>query len=86
MYDRFVENLVGTRRASLPALCRISDSFMDGLENPAYATEFSAPEGRAFLFPSFRGSQISAASVYFLPILVNRWITVSLHRRLFSLR
>ena len=33
------------------------DSFLDSLENPAYATEFSAPEGRIFLLPSFRGSQ-----------------------------
>src|SRR5467141_2964279 len=58
MYDRFVENLVGTQQS--PHFLRFAafpDSFMDGLENPAYATEFSAPEGRAFLFPSFRGSQ-----------------------------
>jgi len=58
MYDRFVENLVGTHQN--PHFLRFAafpDSFLDGLENPAYASEFSAPEGRAFLFPSFRGSQ-----------------------------
>jgi hypothetical protein len=58
IYDRFVENLVDARQG--PLFLRFTaypDSFLDGLENPAYATEFSAPEGRVFLLPSFRGSQ-----------------------------
>jgi len=38
------------------------DSFLDSLENPAYATEFSAPEGRVFLLPSFSGSQGAGAN------------------------
>jgi hypothetical protein len=58
MYDHFVENLAGTQQSPLfLPFTAYPDSFLDGLENPAYATEFSAPEGRAFLFPSFRRSQ-----------------------------
>jgi hypothetical protein len=58
IYDRFVENLVDARQG--PLFLRFTaypDSFLDSLENPAYATEFPAPEGRIFLLPSFRGSQ-----------------------------
>jgi len=58
IYDRFVENVVNARQG--PLFLRFTaypDSFLDGLENPAYATEFSSPEGRVFLLPSFRGSQ-----------------------------
>jgi hypothetical protein len=58
IYDRFVQNVVGARQG--PLFLRFTaypDSFLDGLENPAYATEFSAPEGRVILLPSFRGSQ-----------------------------
>jgi FecR-like protein len=58
IYDRFVENVVDARQG--PLFLRFTaypDSFLDGLENPAYATEFSAPGGRVFLLPSFRGSQ-----------------------------
>jgi hypothetical protein len=44
------------------------DSFLDGLENPAYATEFSAPEGRVFLLPSFRSGQgVGAGQLSFFP-------------------
>ena len=58
IYDRFVENVIDARQG--PLFLRFTaypDSFLDGLENPAYATEFSVPEGRVFLLPSFRGSQ-----------------------------
>jgi len=58
IYDRFVENLVDARQGPLfLRFTAYADSFLDSLENPAYATEFSAPEGRIFLLPSFRGSQ-----------------------------
>jgi hypothetical protein len=58
IYDRFVENVIDARQG--PLFLRYAaypDSFLDSLENPAYATEFSAPEGRLFLLPSFSGSQ-----------------------------
>ena len=58
IYDRFVEDVVTARQG--PLYLRFTaypDSFLDSLENPAYATEFSAPEGRVFLLPAFRGSQ-----------------------------
>jgi hypothetical protein len=69
IYDRFVENVIGARQG--PLFLRFTaypDSFLDGLDNPAYATEFSAPEGRVFLLPSFRGSQgVGAAQSAFFP-------------------
>jgi len=58
IYDRFVENVIAARQG--PVYLRFTaypDSFLDSLENPAYATEFSAPAGRFFLLPSLRGSQ-----------------------------
>ena len=58
IYDRFVEEVVAARQG--PLYLRFTaypDSFLDSLENPAYATEFSAPAGRVFLVPEFRGSQ-----------------------------
>ena len=69
IYDRFVESVVDARQG--PLLLRFTaypDSFLDSLENPAYATEFSTPEGRVFLLPSFRGSQgIGATVPVFIP-------------------
>jgi FecR protein len=69
IYDRFVENLVHARQG--PLFLRFTaypDSFLDGLENPAYATEFSAPEARFFLLPSFRGRQgVRADQPFFSP-------------------
>ncbi len=69
IYDRFVENLVNARQG--PLFLRFTaypDSFLDGLENPAYATEFSAPEGRVFLLPSFRSGQgVGADQLSFFP-------------------
>jgi hypothetical protein len=69
IYDRFVENLVDARQG--PLFLRFTaypDSFLDGLENPAYATEFSAPEGRVFLLPSFRSGQgVGADHLSFFP-------------------
>jgi hypothetical protein len=55
VYDSFLHNLGGGQQY-LPFLHFTAhpDSFLDGQENPAYATEFSAPEGRAFFLPSFR--------------------------------
>jgi hypothetical protein len=77
IYDRYVEDVITARQN--PLFLRFTaypDSFLDGLENPAYVTEFSAPEGRIFLLPSFRGSQnvganqsalVSASQSTFLP-------------------
>ena len=58
IYDRFVENVIAARQGPLyQRFTAYPDSFLDSLENPAYATEFSAPAGRLFLVPSFRGNQ-----------------------------
>jgi len=63
IYDRFVASVVEARHG--PLFLRFTaypDSFLDGMENPAYATEFSSPEGRIALLPSLRGSQGVGAS------------------------
>ena len=63
IYDRFVEHVMDARQG--PLFLRYTaypDSFLDSLENPAYATEFSAPEGRVFLLPSFSSSQGAGAN------------------------
>jgi hypothetical protein len=58
VYDRFVENVIAARQGPLyQRFIAYPDSFLDSLENPAYATEFSFPAGRLFLVPSFRSSQ-----------------------------
>jgi hypothetical protein len=56
-YDRLEENLLSAQVS--PLFLRFNaypDAFLDGLQNPAYATEFSAPEGRVLLMPSFSGN------------------------------
>lgn len=55
-YERYLDSLVEPGEA--PPLLRFTafpDSHLDSLENPAYATEFTAAEGRVFLLPSFSG-------------------------------
>jgi hypothetical protein len=56
-YERYLDSFVQPGEA--PQLARFSafaDSHLDSLENPAYATEFTAAEGRVFLLPSFSGT------------------------------
>jgi len=56
-YERYLDSFVQPGEA--PPLARFSafaDSHLDSLENPAYATEFTAAEGRVFLLPSFSGT------------------------------
>ena len=56
-YERYLDSFVQPGEA--PALARFTafpDSHLDSLENPAYATEFTAAEGRVFLLPSFSGT------------------------------
>lgn len=55
-YERYLDSLV--QPGETPPLSRFvafADSHLDSLENPAYATEFTAAEGRVFLLPSFSG-------------------------------
>ncbi|MGH9842166.1 MAG: FecR family protein [Blastocatellia bacterium] len=56
-YERYLDSLV--QPGETPPLSRFvafADSHLDSLENPAYATEFAAAEGRVFLLPSFSGA------------------------------
>jgi hypothetical protein len=57
-YERYIASLVDTGQT--PLLLRFSafpDSHLDSLENPSYATEFNAAEGRIFVLPSFSGTR-----------------------------
>jgi len=67
-YDRLEENLLSAQIS--PLFLRFNaypDAFLDGLQNPAYATEFSAPEGRVLLMPSFSGNYGPPANQNLVP-------------------
>jgi hypothetical protein len=49
-YDSHGSSYTGLRSSRFTAF---SDSHLDGLQNPAYATEFRQPSGRFYLTPSF---------------------------------
>ncbi|MDR3699581.1 MAG: FecR family protein [Candidatus Sulfopaludibacter sp.] len=55
-YDNYVAGL--SDLAQVPFLDRfnaLAEPYLDTLENPAYATQFHAAEGRVFLLPTFGG-------------------------------
>lgn len=57
-YERYTDSIVEPGQA--PPLVRFtafSDSHLDSLENPAYATEFSSLESRAWMIPSISGKR-----------------------------
>ena len=57
VYERYFESIVESGETPLPArFAAFPDSYFDSVENPAYATEFKATEGRAFLLPSIGGT------------------------------
>jgi hypothetical protein len=68
-YQRLIANLVESGQT--PYLMRFTafpDSHLDSLQNPSYATEFHALEGRMFIIPSIRGSgPADATSSVFAP-------------------
>ena len=62
-YQRYISSLV--EAGQTPFLMRFhafADSHLDSLENPAYASEFKAAEGRMLVLPSFSGSTSLAAT------------------------
>jgi len=62
-YQRFIASLVESDQT--PFLLRFiafPDSYLDSFQNPSYATEFHAAEGRAFVIPSLSGSQALEAN------------------------
>jgi hypothetical protein len=62
-YERYIDSLVEPGE-SPPFLRFIAfpDSYFDSLDNPAYATEFNAAEGRMWLIPSFSNLRGNPAS------------------------
>ncbi|MGH9835416.1 MAG: FecR family protein [Blastocatellia bacterium] len=62
-YERYIDSLVEPGES--PPFLRFTafpDSYFDSLENPAYATEFNAVEGRMWLIPSFSNLRGNPAS------------------------
>jgi FecR-like protein len=57
-YEQYGDTLTETAETPVPSrFVAFSDSHLDSIDNPAYATEFSAVEGRLLLLPSLSGAQ-----------------------------
>jgi hypothetical protein len=58
IYKQAIENFVVAKQNPLyTRFAAYPDSFLDSLENPAYATEFQSAEGRLYLLPAFNSVQ-----------------------------
>jgi hypothetical protein len=56
-YEQYSANLMEAGETAVPSrFVAFSDPHLDSIENPAYATEFSAVEGRLLLLPSLSGA------------------------------
>src|SRR5215813_1806534 len=70
-YDSHGNSYTGLRSSRFTAF---SDSHLDGLQNPAYATEFRRPSGRVYLTPSFSPKYGTIPSSYTLSPQVSYFI------------
>jgi hypothetical protein len=58
VYERYFDNIVENGEAPLPSrFAAFPDSHFDSIENPAYATDFTAADGRIFFLPSMGGTR-----------------------------
>jgi hypothetical protein len=58
VYERYFDNVVENGEAPIPSrFAAFPDSHFDSIENPAFATEFTAANGRAFFLPSTGGTR-----------------------------
>jgi hypothetical protein len=58
VYERYFDNIVENGEAPLPSrFAAFPDSHFDSVENPAYATDFTAADGRFFFLPSIGGTR-----------------------------
>jgi hypothetical protein len=58
VYERYFDSIVEHGEAPLPSrFAAFPDSHFDSIENPAYASDFSAAEGRIFFLPSMGGTR-----------------------------
>jgi hypothetical protein len=62
-YDSHGDSYTGLRSSRFTAF---NDSYLDSLQNPAYATEFRRPGGRFYLVPSFSPEYGASSSNYTL--------------------
>jgi hypothetical protein len=58
VYERYFDNVVENGETPLPSrFAAFPDSHFDSIENPAYATDFTATDGRIFFLPSMGGTR-----------------------------
>jgi hypothetical protein len=58
VYERYFDNIVENGETPLPSrFAAFPDSHFDSIENPAYATDFTATDGRIFFLPSMGGTR-----------------------------
>ncbi|HEV7843772.1 MAG TPA: FecR family protein, partial [Pyrinomonadaceae bacterium] len=60
VYERYFESIVESGETPLPSrFTAFPDSYFDSVDNPSYATEFTATEGRIFILPSIGGTHVN---------------------------
>jgi hypothetical protein len=58
VYERYFDNVVENGEAPIPSrFAAFPDSHFDSIENPAFATDFTAANGRVFFLPSTGGTR-----------------------------
>ena len=58
VHERYFQSVVESGELPLPSrFTAFPDSFLDSVDNPAYATEFRTTQGRFFIVPSIGGTQ-----------------------------
>ncbi|HEV7799336.1 MAG TPA: FecR family protein, partial [Pyrinomonadaceae bacterium] len=58
VYERYFDNIVENGETPLPSrFAAFPDSHFDSIENPAFATDFTATDGRIFFLPSMGGTR-----------------------------
>lgn len=64
VFERSIESIVESGETALPSrFTAFSDNFLDSFENPAFAGNFTHPEGRITLLPSINGITIGGEDV-----------------------
>jgi hypothetical protein len=58
VYERYLDKVIENGETPLPSrFAAFPDSHFDSIENPAYAADFTVPDGRIFFLPSIGGSR-----------------------------
>jgi len=63
IYEQYSDSLIEPAETAAPAVfLAFSDPHLDSIQNPAYATEFSAAEGQVLMMPSLSAAHTSGSS------------------------